>query len=251
MDESLHAYLRGVERELAQVEPPRRERLLRELEEELLSELDTLSGDPQPVQSLLARREDPAELGRALARMEAETLRLRLVIATGGALSMTLGAGAYFLFKEVIPWRVALIFGLTQGGAVGFVLLSLRHIWQGQRQGRRRLWAVLAGCLGALPWSLLFGARFHPEIVPYGAYLGWLIERQAEGTGPWGWVADNLGFTLLMSLQERLLYPIEPHGWSDLLGLALFHACLQAGVAGAMAWRRHLRGSWVLHEKAP
>lgn len=251
MDESLRAYLRSVDRELTGVEPVRRARLLRELEAELLSELDTLSGDSGPIKAILARREDPAELGRALAQTEAETLRVRLVVATGGALAMTLGAGLYFTFKEVIPWRVALIFGLTQGGAVGFVLLSLRHLWQGKGPALRRLWAVLLGVLGALPWSLLFGARFHPEIVPYGAYLGWLSERHADGVGPAGWVLDNLAFTLLMTLQDRLFHPEQPGGWPDFLSLVLFHACLQAGVAGAMAWRRHIRGSWVLREKAP
>lgn len=251
MDESLLRYLREVERELARVEPLRRRRLIRELEEELLSELDTLSGGSGPIKAILERREDPAELGRALARMEEETLRLRLVVATGGALAMTVGAGAYFLFKEVIPWRIALIFGVTQGGAVGFILLFLRHFWQGRGIGLRRLWAVLLGALAALPWSLLFGLRFHPEIVPYGAFLGWLVERHVDPVGPRGWVVDNLGFTVLMAVQDRFFNPGAHGDWSEVPGLLLFHACLQLGVAGAMAWRRRLRGSWILREKAP
>ncbi len=249
MDESLNAYLRDVERELARVEPLRRQRLIREVEAELLSELDTLSGDPEPIRALLARREDPRSLGQALAGMEAETLRLRLVIATGGALAMTFGAGIYFTFKDVIPWRVALIFGLTQGGAVGFILLSLRHLWMGRDQTVRRACGVVVGALGALPWSLLFGTRFHPEIVPYGAYLGWLSERYADGVGPWGWLVDNLAFTALIAAQDRFLHPGAFEGWQDVFGLVIFHACLQAGTALAMAWRRHLRGSWVLQEK--
>jgi hypothetical protein len=98
---------------------------------------------------------------------------------------------------------------------------------------------------------MLLGRRTHWEMVPYGAFLGWLTERVEGGLPWWGWVQDNLIFTLLMVLWDWVRHPGAHPSPSDLLGLIVFHACLQAGAAGGMAVRRRLRDQWVLGEKEP
>ncbi len=88
-------------------------------------------------------------------------------------------------------------------------------------------------------------------MVPCGAFLGWLTERVEGGLPWWGWIRDNLIFTLVMSIWDWALNPRESQSLADVLGLIVFHGCLQAGAAGAMALRRRLRDQWVLAEKEP
>ncbi|HJV23700.1 MAG TPA: hypothetical protein VJ570_13440 [Holophagaceae bacterium] len=251
MEEALKTYLHQVERELSHLEPPRRAQVMRELEAQLLEELETFGGQSDLLAERLAQREDPRSLGRALAHSHAVTFHHLFVSSLAGALVMSLGAGIYFVLKGLISWRVGLIFGLAQGGGVGLPLLWFRSHWQGWKSWPRHLTAMAVGGLAALPWAVLFGRRAHWEMIPYGAFLGWLTERVEGGLPWWGWVRDNVVFTLLMAVWDWVLYPAEHQSASDVLGLGVFHACLQAGAAGAMALRRHLRDQWVLGEKEP
>ncbi len=251
MNDAVSTYLRQVERELTHLEPPRRTQVMRELEAQLLDELDTCGGQSTVLSERLAKREDPRSVGRALARSHAATPRALLESALGGALVMSVGAGLYFVLKGITTWRIALIFGLTQGGGVALPLLWFRSHWQGWSAAGRHLMAMTVGAAAALPWATLFGRRAHWEMIPYGAFLGWLTERVEGGLPWWGWVQDNLTFTLLMAIWDWALNPQEHQSASDLLGLVLFHASLQAGAAGAMAVRRRMRDQWVLGEKEP
>lgn len=251
MDEAVMDYLRQVERELSHLEPPRRIQVMRELEAQLLDELETCGGQSSVLALRLAQREDPKVLGRALARSHAATFQALFESSLGGALVMSLGAGLYFFLKGITSWRVALIFGLAQGGGVGLPLLWLRSQWQGWKAVPRHLLAMAVGAMAALPWAMLFGRRAHWEMVPYGAFLGWLTERVEGGLPWWGWVQDNLIFTLLMAIWGWASPSGHDQSLSDLLGLVVFHAFLQAGAAGAMAVRRRMRDEWVLGEKEP
>ncbi len=251
MDEAVLHYLRQVERELSHLEPPRRTQVMRELEAQLLDELETCGGQSALLAQRLAQREDPKALGRSLARSHAATFRMLFESSLAGALVMSVGAGLYFFVKGITSWRVALIFGLAQGGGVAFPLLWFRGHWQGWRPVARHLTALSVGAMAALPWATLFGRRAHWEMIPYGAYLGWLTERVEGGLPWWGWVQDNLIFTLMMTLWDWILYPVEHQSLSEVLGLVIFHGCLQGGAAGAMALRRRMRDHWVLGEKEP
>ncbi len=154
MDEALTTYLHHVERELSHLEPPLRTRVLRELEAQLLDELETYGGQSSLMAERLAQREDPRVLGRALASSHAATSRHLFISSLAGAVMMSVGAGIDVVIKGEIAGRGALIFGLAQGGGVGLPLLWLRSHWQGRAALVRYAVAMGVSATAALPWAL-------------------------------------------------------------------------------------------------
>lgn len=184
----------------------RREEILREVRADLLDEAEFASAEAEsvPLPDLLARRDPPESLARAL-RAEVYRGHLHRIL-----LALIPGAAVFaWILLAQSQVRVdpdfadrSTVLAIQAGGALGLILAQflVRGLWARQGEPMRLLLGTSFGfLLGLLIHQAAWGYFWLTDGLPW-AYIGFAVERMVARRH-WGIaLVDALGFAALVTL---------------------------------------------------
>lgn len=204
--EIVEGYVQRCRRALWGISAARREEFLRDLRADLLDEMDSAAdmAEPSRLPDLLARRDPPERLARALRTEIYQGHLHRLLLAL-------IPAVAVFAWILLAQTQVQTdpdmlvssnVIAIQAGGALGLIVAQflVRRLWARHGEPIRLLlgtsFGFLVGCL--VHWAA-WGAFLVADGLPW-AYIGFAVERMVARRH-WGIaLVDALGYAALVTL---------------------------------------------------